>query len=64
MLVKNLPKSFWDKTFENIQELIAYVYDNQIVTEIWELSEHEVTDVMRKKVLEAKKLEERDFVNL
>ena len=64
MLIKELPKSISNKTFTNIQEFVVFVYEEQLVTEFWELSESEVSDKMKKDLKEAQKLSRSDFVNL
>jgi len=64
MLIKEIPEQIKSMQFLNIQELINYVYDNQIITEFWELSEKEVTLDMKKKFENAKKLNKSDFVNI
>ena len=64
MLIKEVPEQISSMKFLNIQELLTYVYDNQIITEFWELSEKEVTTDMKKKLSEAKKMKSRDFVNI
>ena len=64
MLIKEVPEQISSMKFLNIQELLTYVYDNQIITEFWELSEKEVTTDMKKKLNEAKKMKSWDFVNI
>jgi hypothetical protein len=53
-----------EKTFVDIKELITFVYDNQIITEVWELSADDVSDDMLLKLKNAKMMEKSDFVNL
>jgi len=64
MLVKDLPKQISDKTFWNLNDLFTYVYDNQLITEFWEIREEELTKSMKDNFLNAKKLSNSDFINL
>jgi hypothetical protein len=34
MLIKEIPTQMLEKTFVDIKELITFVYDNQIITEV------------------------------
>lgn len=64
MLVKDLPEQVSNKTFNDLWDLVAFVYDNQLVTEYWELSVYEINDKMKKDLEEARKLKDSDFINL
>ena len=64
MLIKELPEVVWNKTFSNIKEFIVFVYEEQLITEYWELSEKEVSQNMLKELEKAKKIPRNKFVNL
>ena len=64
MLIKELPKVVSNKTFSNIKEFLVFIYQEQIITEFWELSENEVSESMKKDFLEAKKLDKSNFINI
>ena len=64
MLIKNLPLSLINKTFLDIKELLDYIYKEQIITEMWELSEYEVNTEMKEKFLKAKKISRDKFINI
>ena len=64
MLIKELPKEVWNKTFSNIKEFMIFIHEEQLITEYWELSENEVSDDMLKELKIAKNIPRNNFVNL
>lgn len=64
MQIQEVPEQISNMQFVNIQELLTYIYDNQIITEYWELSQNETNQEMLKKLNEAKKLSKSDFINI
>ena len=50
--------------FINIKDLYSYIVNNQLLTEIWELSEYEVSNEMINKYKEVKNYTNDMFVNL
>lgn len=64
MLVKDLPTKLSDKTFENLQDLLLFIYDNQIITEFGEIPISQLNTDMLRELDEAKKLQKKDFVNI
>ncbi len=64
MLIKELPEILSEKTFWNIQDLMDFIYEHQIITEVWEVAISELTPSMLQDLEEAKQLQESDFVNI
>lgn len=64
MLIKDLPQKLSNKTFNNLSDLMLYIYDNQLITEVWEFEIWELDKNMLKELEEAKKLNKTDFINL
>lgn len=50
--------------FVNIKDLYEYIIENQLLTEVWELSQDEINDSMKKNLEKAKMLDDNMFVNL
>ena len=52
------------KTFKDIKDLYSYIVENSFITELWELSESEISPDLRIKLELAKKLKDSDFVDI
>lgn len=64
MLIKELPSVVSNKTFANIKDFMVFIYEEQIVTEFWELTENEINKEMKVKLENAKKIDKSKFINI
>lgn len=64
MLVKELPNTVAWKTFENLHDLVDFLYNKQIITEYGTLSSSEITSEISQTINQAKNLPDSEFVNV
>jgi len=64
MIVQELPASISGKKFKNLEELLVFIQDHQIITSYGEISPEAISPELAKELKQAQKMPSEAFVNL